>query len=93
MDVNLNTLEQKIRELYPEIDKHKIGTSLRYDQDTDTWLVKFRTGEHTLETHLEKKDVEDCIAGTQCVHLGVQLGRFVEYYCLRDNVCPTDPKK
>jgi hypothetical protein len=93
MDVNLNTLETRIREMYPEISKNNIGTKIRYDQDTGTWVIRFKTGEHSLETHLEKKDVEDCMSGTQCVHLGVQIGRFVEYYCLRDNVCPTGPKK
>jgi len=55
--------------------------------------VEFTHDEHSLETHLDKKDVEDCLAGKKCIHMGVQIGRFVESYCLKDDVCPTDIKK
>lgn len=93
MQVKASELLAKIKEIYPEIEKNGVQTSCRYDEKTEAWMVNFEYGEHSLETHLEKKDVEDCLAGRKCVHMGVQVGRFVETYCLKDNVCPTDIKK
>jgi hypothetical protein len=93
MQVKASELLAKIREMYPEIEKNGVQTSCHYDEKTEAWMVQFSFGEHSLDTHLEKQDVEDCLAGRKCVHMGVQVGRFVETYCLKDNVCPTDIKK
>lgn len=93
MQVKASELLARIGEMYPEIGKNGIRTSCRYDEKTEAWVVEFTYGEHSLETHLDGKDVEDCLTGRKCVHMGVQVGRFVETYCLRDNVCPTDIKK
>jgi hypothetical protein len=93
MNVKISELEAKIREMYPEIEKNEIQITCHYDEKVEGWTVEFSFGEHSLDTHLDKKDVEDCLAGRKCVHMGVQIGRFVENYCLRDNVCPTDIKK
>ncbi|MFW6323528.1 MAG: hypothetical protein ACOC0U_00560 [Desulfovibrionales bacterium] len=89
MDVNKSELKSKLVELYPEIEQHGIAMDVYPDEQTDTWKVSFKKDENELETHLEKKDVEGCLGGKECAHLGVQLGRFVKNYCLRDNVCPT----
>ncbi|MDO9583444.1 MAG: hypothetical protein Q7J24_10090 [Desulfomicrobium sp.] len=93
MQVKASELLAKIREMYPEIEKNGVQTSCHYDEKTEAWLVEFTHGDHSLETHLDRKDVEDCLAGRKCIHMGVQVGRFVESYCLKDNVCPTDIKK
>jgi hypothetical protein len=93
MQVKASELLARIREMYPQIEKNGIQTSCHYDEKTESWMVEFAYDEHTLETHLEKKDVEDCLAGKKCIHMGVQIGRFVENYCLKDDVCPTDIQK
>jgi len=82
------SLAQAIASLYPEIAKHGIAVSVAQDPATDAWLVTMSHGGHTLSTHLEKKDADDCLAGVQCVYLGVQIGRFVENYCLGQGDCP-----
>lgn len=93
MQVKASELLARIREIFPEIEKNGIQTSCFYDEKTEAWLVEFTHDEHSLETHLDKKDVEDCLAGKKCIHMGVQIGRFVESYCLKDDVCPTDIQK
>lgn len=93
MATTVTALEEKIRKIYPEIDKNKIHIRCHFDEKTEAWMVEFQTNGHTLETHLEREDVDACLGGRECVHMGVQIGRFVESYCLRDDVCPVDIKK
>jgi hypothetical protein len=80
MSVELKALDTKLREMYPEIGKHKLKLSLSFDGSKDTWIVKLAHGAHELTTHLEKKDAEACLDGIQCVYLGVQVGQFVKNF-------------
>ncbi len=73
-------LEDKILEMYPEIRKHGISVGLRFDEDKDVWVVKFRKDHHELETFLEKRDADECMDGKKCVYLGVQLGDFIDNF-------------
>jgi hypothetical protein len=70
--------------MYPEITKHGLSLSLSFDKDTDSWVVRLSKGKHNLTTHLEKKDAEACLDGTQCIYLGVQIGQFVENFELKE---------
>jgi len=89
MDVDINELAGKIREMYPEIDKWSIGLDLKFDRETDAWLITFTKGEHALTTHLDRQDAENCLKGVECVHFGVQVGRFVKNYCEGGESCET----
>jgi hypothetical protein len=80
MSVEPKALDAKLREMYPEIAKHKLNLSLNFDGKKDAWIVKLVKGAHELTTHLEKKDAEACVDGIQCVYLGVQIGQFVENF-------------
>ena len=80
MNVNSNVLESKLREMYPEIKKHDLALSTRFDTDKDAWIVQLSKGKHELTTHLEKKDAEACLDGVQCIYLGVQIGQFVKNF-------------
>ncbi len=73
-------LEGKLMEMYPEIREHGINMSLSFDGEKDAWIVKFRKDRHELTTHLEKKDADECMDGTKCVYLGVQIGQFVKNF-------------
>jgi hypothetical protein len=85
MSVDKNALAAKVREMYPEVDKYGIDLSVEFDKDQDSWLIKFHKGGNDLYTHISEKEAADCLDGVECVHLGVELGRFVEAYCMRDN--------
>lgn len=73
-------LKDKILEMYPEIEQHGISVGLEFDEETDTYIVTFRRGGHLLTTHIERKDADECMKGTMCVYLGVQVGQFVKNF-------------
>ena len=73
-------LEDKIREMYPEIAKHGISVGLDFSQEKNAYIVKFSKNGHELTTHLEKKDADECMDGIKCVYLGVQVGQFLKNF-------------
>ncbi len=70
----------KILEIYPEISKHHIFFSLKFNAEKDAYILDFRKGGHELTTHLEKKDADECMANIKCVYLGVQVGQFIRNF-------------
>ena len=75
-----DVLEEKVRSMYPEIKEHGIDLSLDFDDEGNEWILKFRKGAHELTTHLKKEDADECLNGVFCVHLGVQMGEFVDNF-------------
>ncbi len=73
-------LEDKILQMYPEIREHGISLSLGFSDENNAWVIKFAKGEHRLETYLDKQDADECMNGIKCVHLGVQLGDFIDNF-------------
>lgn len=73
-------LEDMILKTYPEILEHGINVSLDFDSGKNAWIIKFRKDGRRLETHLEKKDADDCMDGAKCVYLGVQIGQFIKNF-------------
>ncbi len=73
-------LRAKILEMYPEIKKHEISFSLRFNAEKNAYILDFKKGKHELTTHLEKKDADDCLNNIKCVYLGVQVGQFIRYF-------------
>jgi hypothetical protein len=80
MSVDIKALQAKLKEIYPEIDRHKLTLETCFDDKKDAWIVQLSKGSHELRTHLEKKDAEECIDGIECVYLGVQIGQFVKNF-------------
>jgi hypothetical protein len=73
-------LKDKIMEMYSDITKHGISVSLDFDKEKNAYIVKFKKDKHELTTHLEKKDADECMNGTKCVYLGVQVGQFIKNF-------------
>ncbi|MEJ2183332.1 MAG: hypothetical protein P8Y66_07395 [Nitrospirota bacterium] len=73
-------LADKIREMYPEIERHGISMGLRFDERKNAWMVHLKKGDHELETHLEKADADQCMDGVKCVYLGVQIWQFLKNF-------------
>lgn len=70
-------LIEKLRGIYPEIEKHGIETSAEFNHEKNAWVIGFKKDAHELTTHLEKKDADACLEGIQCVYFGVQIAQFV----------------
>lgn len=73
-------LKDKIMEMYPDITKNGIAVSLDFDKEKNAYIVKFKKDKHELTTHLEKKDADECMNGTKCVYLGIQVGQFIKNF-------------
>ncbi len=69
-------IKDKIMEMYPEIAQNEISISLNFSREKKVYIMKLRKDLHELTTHLEKKDIDECMDGIECVHLGVQIGQF-----------------
>lgn len=75
-------LKARLLTIFPDIEKHGINLYAEFDQDKEAWIVKLKKQEHELSTHIERNDIESCLHGRECYHLGLQLGQFV-----RDFIC------
>lgn len=87
MTIETKELESKLKEIYPEIEKYNLGMQIEQDQETSSWVVTLSKQGQTLSTHLDYADVENCLQGKECVHLGVELGRFIKNYCDQSGAC------
>ena len=73
-------MKDKIHQMYPDIDKHGVASSLTYDQGKKTYVLELKKGPHHLSTYIDKVDADKCMDGIECVHLGVQIGQFMENF-------------
>ncbi len=79
-------IKDKIMEMYPEIVQNEISISLNFNREKKVYIMKLRRDLHELTTHLEKKDIDECMDGIECVHLGVQIGQFIKNFEGREKV-------
>ena len=68
---------EKIRSIYPEIGECGADLSVRYDEKSSTWLVHMKKDNHELNHYLELVDAEACLAGDQCVSLGLDIAQMI----------------
>lgn len=71
-------LKDKIREMYPEIEKNGIMVGLVFSETKNAYFVNFRKGAHLLSTHLDKKEADECMDNIKCVYLGGLIGRLIK---------------
>ncbi|WP_462325710.1 hypothetical protein [Desulfoplanes sp.] len=87
MEITAERLTAKLKDIHPEINKYGLDIGVRFDGDKQAWIATFSKGDHTLETHMEEKDVQSCMNNVQCVYIGVQLGQFIRNYCEGGEEC------
>ncbi len=88
MTVTRRRLDGKIRRLFPELSSDAVALGVTRDGAGPDWLVTMRMGDEDLSTHIDARQARRCLDDGQCLHLGVQLGRFVDNFCLRHTACP-----
>ena len=66
----------KISDLYPDIGKCGIDITVEYDSKQKIWLVDLKKDNHELKHHLEIPDADACMAGNQCVSLGLEIDQL-----------------
>jgi hypothetical protein len=70
---------QKIAEIYPDIGSCGIGVEAFYSRKKGAWVVELKKGEHSLQHHLDKHDIKDCMDGKQCFSLGIDIAQLKKY--------------
>jgi hypothetical protein len=87
MEVKAQDIKEKLLHIYPEIADYGLSLELAFDEQQKAWLATFSKDEHQLSTHLQEQDVESCLQGRECYHLGIQLGQFIRNYCAGGDSC------
>jgi len=67
---------KKIIEVFPDIGACGIDVKVEYDDANKAWVVDLKKGNHELKTFLEEPEAESCMAGRQCVSLGLQIAQL-----------------
>jgi hypothetical protein len=78
--IDQHALCEKIREIYPDIGRCGIDLKVTYDHQQSRWVVHLQKDRRQLKTYLEHGDAESCLAGRQCVSLGIEINQ------LRDSI-------
>ncbi len=73
-------LKDKILEMYPEIAKLGVVSTLTFDDEKKAYLLKLKKDVHELGTYIDKPDADRCMDGLVCVALGVQIRQFLENF-------------
>jgi hypothetical protein len=73
-------LKDKIHEMYPDIDKYGVSATLTYDKGKKAFVLELKKDVHHLATYIDKVDADKCLDGKECIHLGVQIGQFMENF-------------
>lgn len=69
-------LVKKIIDLYPDITEQGMDLSVEFDPEKKVWVVDLQKDNHELKHHLELPDANDCMAGKQCVSLGLEIAQL-----------------
>jgi hypothetical protein len=80
MKHTIEEMKAKIHEMYPKIDKHGVASTVTYDKGKKTYVLELKKGPHHLSTYIDKADADKCMEGVECIHLGVQIGQFLENF-------------
>ena len=80
MKHTIDEVKVKIHQMYPGIDKHGVASSVTFDKAKKTYVLELKKGPHHLATYIDKADADKCMDGVECIHLGVQIGQFLENF-------------
>ena len=77
-------LKEKIRDMYPDLEKHKVTIGLTYSEEKSAYVIKFKRGKQELITYLDKSDADDCMNNIRCLHLGIKVDTFISNFEARE---------
>ena len=80
MKHTLDEVKAKIHAMYPKIDKHGVAATVTFDEAKKTYVLELKKGPHHLATFIDQADADKCMDGVECIHLGVQIGQFLENF-------------
>jgi hypothetical protein len=67
---------EKIKSIYPDIGECGIDIEVDYDREQKSTVVYLHKGNKKVKHFLPDEDAEACMAGKQCVALGVEIAQL-----------------
>ena len=80
MKHTIDEVKAKIHQMYPDIDKLGVASTVTFDEAKQTYVLELKKGPHHLATYIDKADADKCMEGVECIHLGVQITQFLENF-------------
>ena len=74
--ISKNLLCEKIKSIYPDIGECGIDIDVDYDEEKQAAVVHLCKGKKSVKHYLPDEDVDACMAGKQCVALGVEIAQL-----------------
>jgi hypothetical protein len=74
--ISKEELCKKITDTYPDIGVCGLDIDVTHDDKKKVWVVDLKKEGHELQHHLAYPDAEDCMAGKQCVSLGLEIAQL-----------------
>lgn len=71
-------LEDKILEMYPEIYRNQIHTSIYFDEEKDAFVFGMEKEGHRRYAFIDKKDADACMDSYECLYLGVLIDQYIK---------------
>ncbi len=71
-----NELCDKIVALYPDIGSCGIDIDVVFDERNHAWAVQLSKDQHRLTHYLDVPEADACLAGKQCVALGLDIAQL-----------------
>jgi len=76
--MNKDALCEKIRSVFPDIGVCGIDLQVDFDEGNHAYVLDLKHGNRHLKTFMEVGDADACLAGRQCVSLGLQIAQLRE---------------
>ena len=75
-------VEEKIRELYPDIDKYALGMTAKKDQliGGENYVVTLEKDGRKATFKLNRDDVQTCMDGNLCSLITAELAQFIRQF-------------
>jgi len=70
---------EKIITLHPEIGECGIDIRVEYDEAEKSIVIYLEKAHYTVKHFLPDEDAEACLAGKQCVALGLEIAQFKDH--------------
>ena len=80
MGYTIVSLKEKILEMYPELARRGVVSTLSYDRGQKAYVLKLKKGVHELATYIDKPDASRCMDGHVCIALGIQIRQFLDNF-------------
>jgi len=80
MGYTIVSLKEKILEMYPELARRGVGSTLSYERGQKAYVLKLKKGGHELATYVDKPDASRCMDGHVCIALGIQIRQFLDNF-------------